>query len=102
MSGLCSAHPYQDPTCAACTASIPVFTCYKCGAMYIYEMLVNRLEECTYSDQVSHKFRYECKRCPDLCSKQLECGGACRLELYHASGCECVGDEPGKPGTCPA
>jgi hypothetical protein len=37
-----------------------------------------------------------------LCSKKCERGGSCCLWAGHAGGCECIGDDPGQPGTCPA
>lgn len=38
-----------------------------------------------------------------LCgTPNLECGGVCCLPKGHDGGCECVADEPGLPGTCPA
>lgn len=39
---------------------------------------------------------------PDLCGKTLACGGACVLPAIHQVPCECCGDDPGEPGTCPA
>ncbi len=34
--------------------------------------------------------------------EQLECGGYCCLAPNHVGPCECGGDEPGCPGSCPA
>jgi hypothetical protein len=42
------------------------------------------------------------KDCPNACGAVLECGGHCCLDKGHTIACECIGDEPGKPGTCPA
>jgi hypothetical protein len=39
---------------------------------------------------------------PDRCGKKLECGSNCCLRAEHLGECECVGDEPGSPGSCPA
>lgn len=36
------------------------------------------------------------------CGKPLECGGSCGLIADHGCECECPGDTPGKPGTCPS
>lgn len=36
------------------------------------------------------------------CPGVLECGGGCCLTFGHVVPCECPGDEPGEPGTCPA
>ncbi len=36
------------------------------------------------------------------CGKSLECGSRCCLAFRHIVPCECVGDDPGYPGTCPA
>jgi len=36
------------------------------------------------------------------CGKKLDCGGSCCLPPQHAGLCECVGDTPGDPGSCPA
>lgn len=35
------------------------------------------------------------------CPGVLECGGNCALVLGHVGDCECAGDEPGEPGSCP-
>lgn len=40
--------------------------------------------------------------CPNACAKDLECGGWCCLAPNHGGGCECGGDTPGEPGSCPA
>lgn len=40
--------------------------------------------------------------CPNACAKDLECGGWCCLNHGHRGGCECGGDTPGQPGSCPA
>lgn len=31
-----------------------------------------------------------------------ECGGVCVLLMSHGGHCECRGDAPGEPGSCPA
>lgn len=36
------------------------------------------------------------------CHKTQDCGGSCVLAANHETPCECAGDEPGCPGTCPA
>lgn len=36
------------------------------------------------------------------CSRELRCGGGCVLATGHLGPCECGGDEPGCPGSCPA
>ena len=36
------------------------------------------------------------------CGAPLLCGGSCVLALGHVCPCECVGDDPGDPDTCPA
>jgi len=36
------------------------------------------------------------------CLKPLACGGKCVLRDGHEVPCECAGDNPGEPGTCPA
>jgi hypothetical protein len=38
----------------------------------------------------------------EQCGKPLECGSTCCLRSAHLGECECGGDEPGKPGSCPA
>lgn len=38
---------------------------------------------------------------PTVCGAELRCGGPCLLPTGHAGPCECGGDEPGRPGTCP-
>ncbi len=40
--------------------------------------------------------------CHNACTKRLECGGSCCRDRDHAGECECIGDDPGKPGSCPA
>lgn len=40
--------------------------------------------------------------CQNACGKALDCGGECCLDKGHAGACECIGDDPGRPGTCPA
>ena len=36
------------------------------------------------------------------CGFRLECGGTCCLAAGHARDHECDGDDPWKPGSCPA
>lgn len=36
------------------------------------------------------------------CGKGQVCGGRCILAAGHLVPCECPGDEPGCPGSCPA
>lgn len=36
------------------------------------------------------------------CGVQCECGGSCVLGPRHIGEHECIGDEPGVPGSCPA
>ena len=36
------------------------------------------------------------------CGKPQDCGGPCILAEGHVGGCECAGDDPGCPGSCPA
>jgi hypothetical protein len=36
------------------------------------------------------------------CQKRLVCGGKCVLRAEHSVPCECGGDDPGYPKTCPA
>jgi hypothetical protein len=36
------------------------------------------------------------------CTAALACGGVCCLAPGHVGGCECGGDTPGEPGSCPA
>lgn len=38
----------------------------------------------------------------EQCRETLECGGHCVLRRGHDGPCECAGDDPGEPGTCPA
>lgn len=38
----------------------------------------------------------------DTCNTTLDCGGSCILAANHSGPCECAGDQPGEPGTCPA
>jgi hypothetical protein len=37
-----------------------------------------------------------------LCGKRLDCGGLCCLVAKHEGLCECCGDDPGEPDSCPA
>lgn len=37
-----------------------------------------------------------------MCRKLLECGAGCCLTPGHVVPCECAGDEPGEPGSCPS
>lgn len=37
-----------------------------------------------------------------VCGKRTACGSVCVLFPPHAGGCECIGDEAGRPGSCPA
>lgn len=39
---------------------------------------------------------------PVLCGAELDCGGSCVLPAGHLVPCECAGDMPGRPDTCPA
>lgn len=38
------------------------------------------------------------------CGQRLDCGGTCLLAVTHRGNvpCECIGDQPGDPGSCPA
>ena len=38
----------------------------------------------------------------DTCNTTTDCGGSCVLAANHVGRCECVGDDPGQPGSCPA
>ena len=40
--------------------------------------------------------------CVNACGRTLECGSSCCRDRGHADECECIGDERGKPGSCPA
>lgn len=40
--------------------------------------------------------------CGESCAGRLECGGRCDMVAGHLYDCECCGDEPGCPGSCPA
>lgn len=35
------------------------------------------------------------------CDNELACGGRCVLMHHHFGACECGGDDPGEPGSCP-
>ena len=62
-----------------------------------------------YTDLAAHEARDEegsrlsCDiRWVPSCRCNLECGSSCILAKGHDGGCECAGDDPGEPGTCPA
>lgn len=40
--------------------------------------------------------------CVNACTKRIDCGGSCCRDRGHEGECECIGDDPGRPGTCPA
>jgi hypothetical protein len=46
--------------------------------------------------------RHVRRSCPNACGARVDCGGSCCLDRRHTGDHECVGDNPGEPGSCPA
>jgi len=58
-------------------------------------------KDCTHERHVMGQYG-RLTNCPNACNKVVDCGGSCCRSPGHPGECECIGDTPGEPGTCPA